>query len=608
MSADVASFYGSLSDGSTVTASNGAIVDGDLVLDSLHDPMTASFGTGGTLRVSFNGSGTKFLGGGYKGVGSFSIAEGKTLSVYVCYLAFLDGSSGVGMVSGSRSALTCTELYVGRSGSGKLSVDAGASLGSSWCFIGLNSGTSGEVTVSGNGSTWTNSGKIVVGGGLQGLPDEPFTPATGKLTVDNGGLVTTGSLYASLSDLHGDGTIVATQGAVLDADVVLDRDHGNKATYSFGTGGTLNVTFNGGDMGVGYLGKGTLRIADGVKISSQYCSLGSFAGSQGVAVVTGAGSEWNCEGLDVNYGKLKIEAGALVGGDGSNYIINGSEAVVTGHASKWVNGVLDIGSPQWEDATPGRLTVADGAQITADRLELNNADSSLRLLVDRNDMVVIGGWRNSALYNHGQIKFYADPFVAAGTYTPITAAPGKTIYVGSGDYLSCGGVWDLNSRTFTVPQAITAKGGQWQTLTGGQRLIVTDEATGKRVGLSLLSSAASADFKATLASADELAILAQAPGFEGVVLSAWSFDAGLSGTETLLSFDIGLGATDPKVWHFENGMWTPYAPDLISYDSHGIISFTVTGFSDYAVTATPEPATMSLLLLGSLAMMRRRSN
>ena len=600
----VSNLYG---DG-TIILHNGANLDTDMVFDRSHEQMTATFGTNGTLKIAFDGSGTKNF--GCHGSGSFTIADGKSVSVYSTVLSSGIGSSSWGKVTGWGSALTCDMLDVGSSGSSVLTVESGAQLVSSWCFIGLNSGSSGEVTVSGNGSAWTNSGKIVVGGGLQGLPDEPFTPATGKLTVDNGGLVTTGSIYASLTDLHGNGTIVATKGAVLDADIILDRDHENRASYKFGTGGTLNVTFNGGDMGVGYLGKGTLRIADGVKISSQYCTLGSFAGSQGIAVVSGAGSEWNYESLYVSHGKLRIESGALVSGT-STGISGGSDAIVTGPGTKCVTDDIVIGGQDPLDPEPaGRLTLADGAQIITKRVTVSNAQSELRLIVSRNDMIVLGGWGvPQPFYNYqqGKVKFYADAFVAASAYTPITVSPGSTLYMTDGTYLSCGGAWDLGSRTFTVSKAITADVGQVRTLIGGQRLLVTDQATSKRVGLSLWSSAASADFKLAPVSNGELTSLTQSPDLEGVVLSGWNFDTNLSGTETLLSFDIGLGVTDPKIWHFENGVWSPFDADLMSYDSNGILSFSVTDFGDYAVTAAPEPASLTLLLLGSLAMLRRRS-
>jgi hypothetical protein len=108
-------------------------------------------------------------------------------------------------------------------------------------------------------------------------------------------------------------------------------------------------------------------------------------------------------------------------------------------------------------------------------------------------------------------------------------------------------------------------------------------------------------------SQDELDALVGTPGFEGKVLSAWEFDTDYSGGDNvLLSFEIGLGAEDLGIWHYNGGAWSQYAPDLETYDAGGIFSFTATDFSGWAVTAIPEPATLALMVLGGLALLRRK--
>jgi hypothetical protein len=67
---------------------------------------------------------------------------------------------------------------------------------------------------------------------------------------------------------------------------------------------------------------------------------------------------------------------------------------------------------------------------------------------------------------------------------------------------------------------------------------------------------------------------------------------------------FGLGAEDVGVWHYDGGAWSQYAADLETYDAGGIYSFTATDFSGWAVTAIPEPATIALLALGGVAMLR----
>jgi len=84
---------------------------------------------------------------------------------------------------------------------------------------------------------------------------------------------------------------------MLDGDLVFDAAHGLQQTFLFGTGGTLNLNQNGnGVLGTGYNGNGTLRIADGIAVSSSSGYMGNNAGSSGTATVTGAGSKWTNSG------------------------------------------------------------------------------------------------------------------------------------------------------------------------------------------------------------------------------------------------------------------------------------------------------------------------
>ena len=122
--------------------------------------------------------------------------------------------------------------------------------------------------------------------------------------------------YASLADLFGNGTISATQGAVVDANLNFDAAHGTQAQTTFGSGGTLKVTAAGGDLGVGYKGSGSLTVADGVQITSNIGYLAYNPGTTGTATVSGAGSKWTTnEDLNIGHrgtGSLTVDAGAKV--------------------------------------------------------------------------------------------------------------------------------------------------------------------------------------------------------------------------------------------------------------------------------------------------------
>ncbi len=71
------------------------------------------------------------------------------------------------------------DLSVGNSGTGTLTIRNGGTVSNTGLgYLGNNAGSTGTVTVDGAGSTWTNSGDLVVG-----------DSGTGTLTIQNGGAV-----------------------------------------------------------------------------------------------------------------------------------------------------------------------------------------------------------------------------------------------------------------------------------------------------------------------------------------------------------------------------------------------------------------------------------
>jgi hypothetical protein len=97
------------------------------------------------------------------------------------------------------------------------------------------------------------------------------------------------------------------------------------------------------------------------------------------------------------------------------------------------------------------------------------------------------------------------------------------------------------------------------------------------------------------------------------ILGGWEFaftSGYTAGDPAYLSFDVGPGYSRNglEVWHFDGSSWTPFSADDLTYDGT-YASFTVTGFSGYAVTTVPEPSTLALLVsagLGLLGYARRR--
>lgn len=242
---------------------------------------------GVTATATVTGIGSKWTNSeammiGHEGNGALIITSGGQVEIKkweTSYLGESSGFTGTLTVNGANSKLSCEgSLYIGKQGNGILNIeDGGQIVGSSVCLI---SG-SGVAKVNGTGSQWT-CGVFSI---------EP----NGSLTVSDGGkVVVNGTLFTSLNYLYGNGAITA-RGAVLDVDFIFDAEHGLQKTFSFGTGGVLNITPDY-VIGAGYAGKGSLKIADGITVKSTAGYLGYISGSNGTATVSGTGSKWSSSG------------------------------------------------------------------------------------------------------------------------------------------------------------------------------------------------------------------------------------------------------------------------------------------------------------------------
>ncbi len=146
-------------------------------------------------------------------------------------------------------------------------------------------------------------------------------------------------------------------------------------------------------------------------------------------------------------------------------------------------------------------------------------------------------------------------------------------------------------------------------------MLINDSGTGWSLGASFLASTTSKPLTltATTISSDALTALDKLLGPQQAVLSGWefAFSSGYAaGDPAYLSFDVGAGypRNGLEVWHYDGTHWTAFTAGDLTYDGT-YASFTVTGFSGYAVTTVPEPGTLALLLaagLGLLAYARQK--
>ena len=227
-------------------------------------------------------------------------------------------------------------------------------------------------------------------------------------------------------------------------------------------------------------------------------------------------------------------------------------------------------------------------------------------------MLVVG---SSGIANNGTIRVIAGAGVPAGTaYSPISAA----IWGGTGTYQAIGGTLNASSHQFTASAVAMGTSGSPVSinLLSQQRVLVSDTSTGWSVGVSFLAKPASTPLTltATTMGSNTLNSLNGLLAPSQSILSGWNFSTDSSytpGDPAYLSFGIGSGYSSDglEVWHYDGTTWTEFAANDLTYDGN-YASFTVTGFSGYAVTtAVPEPSTFALLGVGAISLLgygRRR--
>jgi fibronectin-binding autotransporter adhesin len=344
------------------------LIDGGSHLSSGYLGLGFNVGSSGSITVTGEGSALGapgWLSVGVYGTGSLIIADGASVGSDSSSLASGPASVGSAIVTGTGSAWVSEGSFsIGRYGQATLTVEDGGKIDSENSYLGVYSGSSGMVSVTGTASRWTSSGNIYVG-----------YEGDGKLTVADGGQIYSSQLFASLEDLSGNGLISVSKGAVLDTDLKFDASHGLQQQFEFGDGGILAVNWSGGGLGVGYKKVGTLTVADGVEVNSSGGILGKYAGSAGVAVVTGTNSKWNTGGLSIGewgHGSLTIEAGGLVSSAtvqmGYRFDSTGS-AIVKGVGSRWLNQDLYVGS-----SGTATLEVLDGGQVSTSNIYASLSD------------------------------------------------------------------------------------------------------------------------------------------------------------------------------------------------------------------------------------------
>jgi T5SS/PEP-CTERM-associated repeat protein len=520
---------------------------------------------------------TVYIGNG--DTGGLAVATGgdSTLTTGAVYLG--QGSGGIGMatVDGSASSWTATEFFAGsQNGTGsRASVEA-----TNFVRIGYYNGGGGSVTVDGASSSLTTA--VLNLGNL----------STATLNITNGGLLkNTSTAYV------GSGTGLGT--------VNIDN-----STWT-----------NTSVLNVGYNGTGIVNITNHGSVSNTKCYLGYSSGNVGTVILDGSGSTWTNSGTlyvgRAGSGTLSVTNGGAVSSAGG-YIGNSAggsgRVTVDGTNSTWTDsGVLYVGN----NGT-GRLSISNGGSVTASSVSINApalAYSASTLTTDVGSRLIVGSG-SGTITNNGTIRLVAGAGAASDTYTPMQYASMS----GTGTMQALGGVWNDTDHTVTVSSAAAAAGVGGATaafnLATAQRALITDSVTGYSVGAAFRAGTADVTFTATSLSPTALASLQSLLASGNTVLSAWNFDTtGTTVSDTnpvYLSLYAGSdqSLSTLNIWHYDGTTWSAFTASDLAYDGT-YASFTVTGFSGYAVSGSaPVPIPAAVWLLGSglagLVGMRRK--
>ena len=294
--------------------------------------------------------------GGSSGVASLTIQGGATGSSQdSAFIGANSGANGTMTIAGTGSTWSSTgAVVVGLGGMGTLNIQGGGVLTSGpggfesqvpgtsgvSADIGAQAGSVGTVTIDGAGSAWNQTGAIRIG-----------DAATGSVTVQNGGVLSTGS-DGSLENLSG---VIGVQA---------------------GGQGTMTVTGDnsewqaGGNVQVGASGTGTLNIMDSGKVSADDLSIGAEAGGQGTVTMNGGTLELAGKLTvgDAGQGTLTVVPGApddegditsMEGSIGAQ--IGSSGSVTIGSA---VGQGIQATSSQW--TVKGELVIGEAGSGTLD--------------------------------------------------------------------------------------------------------------------------------------------------------------------------------------------------------------------------------------------------
>lgn len=380
---------GDLNDG-TLTIQNGALVS------SVRGIIGNGVGADGFATVT--GTNSKWINSermliGINGGGNLTVSAGGRVENSFARLGEKAGSTGTVLVTGANSTWASSgDLFVGNLGNGSLTISSGgtaSSVGTS--RIADTASTTGSVTLTGAGSTWTNTGLVLVGNN-----------GTGSLSLASGAQVTTTTM--TLANIAGSsGTVQLDGTAGSQAVLATGRLNAGSGTALFNwNGGILRATATRTDFLLDF-GVGEIDVqAGGAFLDSNGFDIGSNSALVGAGglVKSGAGM-FTYTGSALLFGVTSINGGGMTIGAGGSYFPSGvgvgRDAGTTGTLRVTGTGAVLNGG--------NFITVGDGLNstgtLTVDGGGLVRMSSGARLTV---------GWQNAT----GTLNLDADGTIEVG--------------------------------------------------------------------------------------------------------------------------------------------------------------------------------------------------
>jgi T5SS/PEP-CTERM-associated repeat protein len=341
------------------------------------------------------------------------------------------------------------------------------------------------------------------------------------------------------------------------------------------TGGSLSVDE---DLGVGYLGTGTLNVTGGA-VSSHYGYVGYEPGSTGQVTVDGAGSAWTDMGaLHVGAfgdGTLSITAGGAVDTDDSyigSFAGSTGRATVDGAGSIWTYGTYSIDLVVgWHGA--GTLDISGGATVSGQACHVGYEPGSM------GEVTVDGS--GSTLDNLLG--------VAVGR-----EGDGSLSIVGGGVVIGADGVIG-NLAGAAGEVTVCGDGSRWTNSSdvcvgylGAASLNITDGGLVSVGGFLTIDYDEDGDGFIKMASGGMLAIYGDAD-------------------DSLAKFLDLIDGTDAiRYWNNDISGWDDINNGTMGED-YWLTYMAAGDLAGYTVLTVPEPATIGLLAMGGLALLRRRN-